>query len=117
MKFHEREHCGWFRRSLICTRERIEGESIDKKKRGESHLSALLHRHCTPVYIERERKKEVVLLPYWHIAANQPSCFFAPFAYEIDSIELFHVLNASILFSASFIELYDFFFYNNRNIE
>lgn len=75
-----------------------DGAQIKRRKREESHLSALLHRRCTPVYIGRGRKKGAALLPYWHIAANQPSCFFPPFARQIDSIQLSRPSTASILY-------------------
>lgn len=58
MKFHEREHCGWFRRSLICTRERIEGESIDKKEKERRIPSVGTFTPTLYPYLYRKRKKE-----------------------------------------------------------
>ena len=119
MKFHEREHCGWFRRSLICTRRENRQVQI---KRGEREKNPICRHFCAdivpPVYIESEGERRRRTL-YCHIGilpqtSRRASSFFfppsfPPFAYEIDSIELLYALNASIfLFSASFARLYDF---------
>lgn len=58
MKFHEREHCGWFRRSLICTRERIEGEGIDKKEKERRIPSVGTFAPTLYSCLYRKRKKE-----------------------------------------------------------